>query len=134
MQQIFNATRQKVWRQQPAAFFEEAIIDADGTMVETTGERKAGMEINYKGQWGYHPLVVSLANTGEPLFVVNRPGNRPSHEQAAWYFDRAIELCRRGGFRKILLRGDTDFTQTASSTAGIRTACSSSSASTPRTS
>ena len=102
----------KVWRQQPKAFFEEAILDADGTMVETTGECKQGMDINYKGQWGYHPLVLSLANTGEPLFVVNRSGNRPSHEQAAVYFDRAIALCRRAGFQKIRLRGDTDFTQT----------------------
>jgi len=113
LQEIFNATRRKVWRQQPAAFFKEATIDADGTMVETSGERKEGMEINYQGQWGYHPLVVSLANTGEPLYVVNRPGNRPSHEQAAGYLDRAIEVCRQGGFGKILLRGDTDFTQTA---------------------
>lgn len=112
LQSVFNDTRLKVWRQQPAAFFEEAILDADGTMVETTGECKQGMEINYKGQWGYHPLIVSLANTGEPLFVVNRSGNRPSHEQAAWYFDRSIEVCRKAGFLNILLRGDTDFTQT----------------------
>ena len=112
LQSVFNATRLKVWRQQPKSFFDEAILDADGTMVETTGECKQGMDINYKGQWGYHPLVISLANTGEPLFVVNRSGNRPSHEQAAWYFDRSIELCRKAGFRKILLRGDTDFTQT----------------------
>ena len=112
LQNIFNATRLKVWRQQPKAFFEEAILDADGTMTETTGECKEGMDINYKGQWGYHPLVLSLANTGEPLFVVNRSGNRPSHEQAAAYFDRAIALCRRAGFKKIRLRGDTDFTQT----------------------
>ena len=113
LQQLFNATRLKVWRRQPKAFFAEAILDADGTMVETTGECKEGIDINYKGQWGYHPLVVSLANTGEPLFVVNRPGNRPSHENAAWYFDRSIELCRKAGFGKILLRGDTDFTQSA---------------------
>jgi hypothetical protein len=112
LQAIFNATRLKVWRQQPQSFFAEAVLDADGTMAETSGECKQGMDINHKGQWGYHPLVLSLANTGEPLFVVNRSGNRPSYEQAAYYFDRAIELCRRAGFQKIRLRGDTDFTQT----------------------
>lgn len=112
LQAIFNATRMKVWRQQPKKFFDEAVIDGDGTMVETTGECKQGMDINYKGQWGYHPLVLSLANTGEPLFVANRSGNRPSHEHASFYFDRAISLCRKAGFRKIRLRGDTDFTQT----------------------
>jgi hypothetical protein len=113
LQQIFNATRVKVWRQQPPSFFDEAVLDADGTMAETSGECKQGMDINYKGQWGYHPLVISLASTGEPLFVVNRSGNRPSHEQAAAYFDRSIALCRQAGFRQIRLRGDTDFTQTA---------------------
>ena len=112
LQEVFNAARLGVWRRQPKSFFEEAVLDADGTMVETTGECKEGMDINHKGQWGYHALVLSLANTGEPLYVVNRSGNRPSHEQAAWYFDRAIGLCRRAGFQKIRLRGDTDFTQT----------------------
>jgi len=113
LQSVFNATRLKVWRQQPKSFFKEAIIDADGTMVETTGECKQGMDINPKGQWGYHPLVLSLANTCEPLYVVNRSGNRPSHEHAFWYFDQAIALCRKAGFKKITLRGDTDFTQSA---------------------
>ena len=112
LMETFNETRLKVWRQQPASFFDEAVIDADGTMVETYGECKEGMDINYKGQWGYHPLLISLANTGEPLYIVNRSGNRPSHERAAAYLDRAVQLCRRAGFRKIRLRGDTDFTQT----------------------
>lgn len=113
LQEVFNQTRLKVWRQQPAEFFDQAVLDADGTMVETTGECKQGMDINHKGQWGYHPLMVSLANTAEPLYLVNRSGNRPSHEGAAEYLDKAIGLCRRAGFRKIRLRGDTDFTQTA---------------------
>jgi len=107
-----DGVRVKVWRQQPAAFFEEAIVEADGMMAPTTGECKEGMEISYHGVWGYHPLVVTLANTGEPLYLVNRSGNRPSHEGAAERFDRAIALCRQAGFRKILLRGDTDFSST----------------------
>lgn len=109
---VINETRLGVWRQQPPAFFEEAVIDMDGSLAPTYGECKEGMALSYKGEWGYHPLIVSLANTGEPLYLVNRPGNRPSHEGAWPYVDGAIELCRRGGFKKVLLRGDTDFTQT----------------------
>jgi hypothetical protein len=107
-----DGPRMTVWRQQPAAFFAEAILEADGTLAETTGECKEGMGISYDGRWGYHPLVVTLANTGEPLSLVNRSGNRPSHEGAAERFDQAIGLCRAAGFRKILLRGDTDFSST----------------------
>jgi hypothetical protein len=70
------------------------------------------MDIAYDGTWGYHPLVLSLANTGEVLGLVNRSGNRPSHEGAAAEVDRALAVCFRGGFRQVLLRGDTDFSQT----------------------
>ena len=107
-----NETRLRVWKQQPDAFFDEAFLDADGTLAPTDGWCEQGVDIASNGVWGYHPLVVSLANTAEPLFPLNQSGSRPSHEQADGYLDRAIELCRRGGFRRVTPRGDTDFTQT----------------------
>ena len=113
LQDIINEVRLKVWGQQDVNFFNEALIDADGTIAETTGECKEGMDLSYKNIWGYSPLVVSLANTGEPLYLVNRSGNSTSSKDAARYLDRAATLCRQGGFQKIRFRGDTDFSQTA---------------------
>jgi hypothetical protein len=112
LQQAIDEVRLKVWSQQPAKFHAEARIEADGTMVTTDAECKQGVDINYKGEWGYHPLVLTLANTGEVLRLINRSGNRPSHEGAPALFDECIALCRRAGYLKILLRGDTDFSQT----------------------
>ncbi len=112
LMETINDVRLEVWRRQPPGFLDRAVIDADGSIAPTFGQCKQGMNISYDGQWGYHPLVVSLANTKEPLYLVNRPGNRPSHEHADEYLDKALGLCRRAGFRSILLRGDTDFMQT----------------------
>jgi hypothetical protein len=108
----FNEARLRAWKEQPADFFEEAFIDADGALAPSDAWCKAGVDIAYDGTRGYHPLVVSLANTAEPLYLVNRSGNRPSHEHADVYLDKAAILCRRAGFRKITYRGDTKFTQT----------------------
>jgi len=112
LQSAYDVARRQIWARQPAAFFDCAQIDADGTMVETAAECKQGIDISYKGVWGYHPLLVTLANTGEVLRLANRPGNRPSHEGAAPLLDECIDLCRTAGFRRVLLRGDTDFSQT----------------------
>jgi hypothetical protein len=112
LMEAINEVRLKVWKKQSPEFFDRATIDADGTIAATFGQCKQGMNLSYDGQWSYHPLVISLANTREPLHLVNRPGNRPSHERADEYLDKAIVLCRRAGFKSILLRGDSDFMQT----------------------
>jgi hypothetical protein len=112
LQGAFDAARRKVWALQPATFFEEACLDVDGILVPTLGECKEGMGLGYNGVWGYHVLGVTLRNTGEVLRLVNRPGNRPSHEGAAAELDRAMATCREAGFRRIRLFGDTDFSQT----------------------
>jgi Transposase DDE domain group 1 len=110
LQEVFNQARRKVWVRQPKSFFRHGIIDVDGTIAETTGECKQGMDISYKGIWGYAPLIVSLANTKETLYLVNRPGNQTSSSGAGEWIDRAIEVA--ADFDELWLRGDTDFSLT----------------------
>jgi hypothetical protein len=113
LMEAINKGRLNVWKQQPAEFFNTAELHVDGTIAATTGECKQGMDMSYDCQWSYHPMAISLAQTKEVLYLVNRSGNRPSHEHAGEYLDKSIELCRKGGFGKILMLGDTDFTQTS---------------------
>jgi hypothetical protein len=113
LMQAIDQSRSAVWRAQPAAERKLAILDVDGTISETTGECKERMDISHDGRWGFGPLVVSLANSQEVLYVVNRPANRPSHDGAAEWINRGIEWARKGaGFEKVRLRGDTDFSLT----------------------
>ncbi len=111
LQEAINEARLRVWQTQPGEFFEHALIDADGSIVEAS-DCTEGADFSYKRIFGFHPLLVTLANTQEVLFLENRAGSRPSHEGAASRLDQAIALTRRAGFRRITLRGDTDFSQT----------------------
>ncbi len=114
LQEAVNRCRAGVWARQSGSFTAAtARIDADATIVGTDGETKAGMDIAYNGTWGYSALVVSLANTAEPLYLGLRGANRPSHEGVVPLYDRAIALCRGAGFTDVLLRGDTDFSLTS---------------------
>jgi len=112
LMEAINSIRPKLWKKRlPRREREEAILDVDGTHAPTWGECKEGMGLSYDGDWGYHPLLVSLANTAEPLYLVNRPGNCVSHDGAVPWIDRAIALVRQC-FKRVCLRGDTDFSLT----------------------
>jgi len=109
---IVNDIRKHIWLRQSLQFKKEAVLNVDGTITPTTGECKEGMDISYDGQWGYHPLVVSLAGTREPLYIVNRPGNVPSHTDSAFWIDKGLDLVL-DVFEMVYVRGDTDFSLTA---------------------
>lgn len=108
LQEAINETRKKAWALQGPSFCEQAVIDVDGTLAETTGECKGGMDLTYKGIWGYAPLIVSLANTNEVLYLVNRPGNAASSQGAGQWIDRAIDLVA-DDFKTVWVRGDSAF-------------------------
>jgi len=113
LMEAINTVRPKLWAGRGCELLGPiTYIDVDGTMAPTTGSHKQGMDISYKGVWGYHPLIVSLANTKEVLYAVNRPGNAVSHQGAADWIDKAIDLVEPYAPR-ICVRGDTDFSLTA---------------------
>lgn len=113
LMEAINAVRPRLWAGRGRDLLGDvAYIDADGTIAPTSGAHKEGMDISYKGIWGYAPLIISLANTKEVLYLVNRPGNAPSHAGAAGWIDKAIELVTPHA-KRVCLRGDTDFSLTA---------------------
>jgi hypothetical protein len=111
LEECANRARLAVWKVQPEGFLQEAFIDVDGTIAQTYGECKQGMDISYKGIWGYAPLIVSLANTKEVLYLVNRPGNAASHSGSVEWIDRAVGWVSQAA-GSVTIRGDTDFTHT----------------------
>jgi hypothetical protein len=87
-------------------------VEVDGTIAGTLGECQGGLDMSYQGVWGYAPLIVSLANTKEVLYTINRPGNVCRHQDSGAWIDRAFAVVSpQAGF--VTVRGDTDFTPTA---------------------
>ena len=98
---IFDDTRLQVWAEQPDAFFDQAILDMDGTLVETTGAVQAGHGHRLRRHLGLSPAGGVAGQHRRSAALVNRSGNRPSHEGAAAEVDRAIwPSASRGGFRQ----------------------------------
>jgi hypothetical protein len=113
LMEAINGVRAKLWTGRGRDLLAPiAYLDVDGTIAPSYGACKQGMDISYKGIWGYAPLIVSLANSKEVLYLVNRPGNAPSHADAAQWIDKAIDLVEPYAPR-VCLRGDTDFSLTA---------------------
>lgn len=66
------------------------------------------MDISCNGIWGYAPLIISLDNTREALYLINRPGNAPSHLDSAQWIDRSLDLAN-DTFKQVSIRGEAHF-------------------------
>lgn len=107
-QRAIDAARVRVWKKMPRELRERATIDLDSHVREMSGDCKQGADFSYTGKWSYHPLLAKLAETGECLRSVNRPGNKTSADGAEKMLRESLQLTR-GYFKERIWRGDTAF-------------------------
>ena len=103
LMEAINRARSRVWRTRPETERQRAVIDVDGTVVETAGRSKEKMDMSYDGRWGFGPLVVSLANSDEVLYAVKSPG-QPALARRCTRLDRSSDHL---GSRRCRLRGSS---------------------------
>lgn len=84
------------------------VVDLDSHLHHVYGHQKEGADFTREGGFGYHPLVISLAETQECLRLVNRPGNVACSEGAARALLGLVPMLRRR-FKSVLVRGDSAF-------------------------
>jgi len=87
---------------------ETITLDIDASLL-TAHSEKEGAAGNYKGGFGFHPLLCYLAETGEPLAALLRPGNAAAHTAADHFevLQLALEQLPAADLdREILARAD----------------------------
>lgn len=87
---------------------EAVVIDLDSTICQVYGKLKAGAAYGYTKVLGYHPLVASLASTGEVLHARMRKGSsQRGHKR---FVEELIARVRRAGATgPITVRADSGF-------------------------
>lgn len=107
--EVIDATHELVWRR---AFGKKqrnvAFVDIDSHVHAVYGNQKEGADFTYKGNYGYHPLAITLANTQEVLRLQNRPGNVSSADGAGTLLDEVFPVLTRN-FKAVIIRGDSAF-------------------------
>lgn len=87
-------------------------VDIDSHVHHVYGNQKEGADFTYKGGFGYHPLVFTLAETQECLRLINRPGNKTSADGTEDHLQDLVPLLK-GRFKRVIVRGDSAFARQA---------------------
>jgi hypothetical protein len=101
------ATRARVW--DAGARPESLTLDIDATLITSHSEKDQAAG-NYKHGFGFYPLGCWLAETGEPLAAILRPGNAGSNTAADHFQVLGLALGQIPAAdlaREMLVRADT---------------------------
>jgi hypothetical protein len=109
LDQVIDRAQEKVWkRRYGKRKAERAIVDLDSCVRPVYGDQKEGTDFTYKGSFGYHPLVISLAGTLECLRLINRSGNTASADGSESHLRELFPMLGRR-FKQVIVRGDSAF-------------------------
>jgi hypothetical protein len=113
LDQVIDRAQEKVWkRRYGKRKAERAIVDLDSCVRPVYGDQKEGTDFTYKGSFGYHPLVISLAGTLECLRLINRSGNTASADGSESHLRELFPMLGRR-FKQVIVRGDSAFAKQA---------------------
>jgi hypothetical protein len=84
------------------------VLDVDASLVESHSEKEGAAPTYKKHIFGLHPIVVSVANTGEILAILLRPGNAGSNtvEDHIKVLREAVAQLPARYRKKIIFRAD----------------------------
>ena len=83
-------------------------VSIDSSVYEVFGNTKEGSAASYKKVFGYHPLLLHLHDTGEPLDIYLREGNAFTSADAVEMLEHNLSRLAKH-FDRIILLADSGF-------------------------
>jgi len=89
---------------------ERLVVDIDSTIDEVHGKKKHGAAYGYTKKLGYHPILATLAATGEILHARLRKGSANTQRGIRRFVEELVPRLRRAGASgQIVMRFDSGF-------------------------
>jgi hypothetical protein len=108
LEAVNDVARQRAWAAgtTPGAL----VVDVDSTICEVVGKAKQGATYGYTHVLGYHPLLATIAGTGEILHGRLRKGSANTQRGTKRFVNELVARARRDDrTRKLTIRFDAGF-------------------------
>ena len=108
LEAVNDIVRQRAWAAgtTPGAL----VVDVDSTICEVVGKAKQGAAFGYTHVLGYHPLLATIAGSGEILHGRLRKGSANTQRGTTRFVNELVARARRDDqTRKLTIRFDSGF-------------------------
>ena len=110
LDKVLGEALRRAWALGAGPGSDQVVVDLDSTICEVAGKAKAGAGYGYTKRRGYHPLVATLAATGELLHVRLRKGAANTQRGAKRFIEELVARIRRAGATgELIMRFDSGF-------------------------